>query len=270
MSIGNGSSSSDVESFDSGGFGRQNQNQHTQRQQAQQQHQQTHKFSYNIGSLETFERKMEEAQELMGVESSKFVPVTYVSEMYWQGEILRALPTLAILAGWLYFMRRGAVGGMGGMGGPGGGPGGGIFNVGKATVATLDKNAPKVMFKDVAGCDEAKKEIMEFVDFLKMPEKYEKLGAKIPRGALLVGPPGTGKTLLAKATAGESGVPFLSISGSDFMEMFVGVGPSTVETCSLKLKNKNRRLYSSTKSTRLVDNAGEADLPVVTTNEKTR
>ena len=123
MSIGNGSSSSDVESFDSGGFGRQNQNQHTQRQQAQQQNQQTHKFSFNIGSLETFERKMEEAQELMGVESSKFVPVTYVSEMYWQGEILRALPTLAILAGWLYFMRRGAVGGMGGMGGPGGGPG---------------------------------------------------------------------------------------------------------------------------------------------------
>merc|ERR1719163_1189563 len=228
MSIGNGSSSSDVESFDSGGFGRQNQNQHTQRQQAQQQNQQTHKFSFNIGSLETFERKMEEAQELMGVESSKFVPVTYVSEMYWQGEILRALPTIAILAGWLYFMRRGAVGGMGGMGGPGGGPGGGIFNVGKATVATLDKNAPKVMFKDVAGCDEAKKEIMEFVDFLKMPEKYEKLGAKIPRGALLVGPPGTGKTLLAKATAGESGVPFLSISGSDFMEMFVGVGPSRV------------------------------------------
>ena len=237
MSIRNGSSSSDVESFDSGGFGRQNQNQH-QRQQAQQQNQQTHKFSFNIGSLETFERKMEEAQELMGVESSKFVPVTYVSEMYWQGEILRALPTLAILAGWLYFMRRGAVGGMGGMGGPGGGPGGGIFNVGKATVATLDKNAPKVMFKDVAGCDEAKKEIMEFVDFLKMPEKYEKLGAKIPRGALLVGPPGTGKTLLAKATAGESGVPFLSISGSDFMEMFVGVGPSRVRDLFAKAKEQ--------------------------------
>ena len=237
MSIGNGSSSSDVESFDSGGFGRQNQNQH-QRQQVQQQNQQTHKFSFNIGSLETFERKMEEAQELMGVESSKFVPVTYVSEMYWQGEILRALPTLAILAGWLYFMRRGAVGGMGGMGGPGGGPGGGIFNVGKATVATLDKNAPKVMFKDVAGCDEAKKEIMEFVDFLKMPEKYEKLGAKIPRGALLVGPPGTGKTLLAKATAGESGVPFLSISGSDFMEMFVGVGPSRVRDLFAKAKEQ--------------------------------
>ena len=92
----------------------------------------------------------------------------------------------------------------------------------------MDKNAKKIMFKDVAGCDEAKMEIMEFVDFLKRPKKYEDLGAKIPRGALLVGPPGTGKTLLAKATAGESGVPFLSISGSDFMEMFVGVGPSRV------------------------------------------
>jgi AFG3 family protein len=86
----------------------------------------------------------------------------------------------------------------------------------------------QVFFKDVAGCDEAKQEIMEFVHFLKNPKKYEELGAKIPKGALLCGPPGTGKTLLAKATAGESGVPFLSISGSDFLEMFVGVGPSRV------------------------------------------
>jgi len=231
--LSNTSGGSVADGFDSGGsFGTAGQN------QQQQQNQQTHKFSFNIGSLETFERKMEEAQELMGVESSKFVPVTYVSEMYWQGEILRALPTIAILAGWLYFMRRGAVGGMGGMGGGGGGPGGGIFNVGKATIATLDKNAPKVMFKDVAGCDEAKREIMEFVDFLKSPEKYENLGAKIPRGALLVGPPGTGKTLLAKATAGESGVPFLSISGSDFMEMFVGVGPSRVRDLFAKAKEQ--------------------------------
>ena len=235
--LSNTSGGSVADGFDSGGsFGTAGKNQ--QQQNQQQQNQQTHKFSFNIGSLETFERKMEEAQELMGVESSKFVPVTYVSEMYWQGEILRALPTIAILAGWLYFMRRGAVGGMGGMGGGGGGPGGGIFNVGKATVATLDKNAPKVMFKDVAGCDEAKREIMEFVDFLKSPEKYEKLGAKIPRGALLVGPPGTGKTLLAKATAGESGVPFLSISGSDFMEMFVGVGPSRVRDLFAKAKEQ--------------------------------
>ena len=96
-------------------------------------------------------------------------------------------------------------------------------------MAVLDKNAKnKVTFKDVAGCDEAKAEIMEFVKFLKSPGKYKELGAKIPKGALLVGPPGTGKTLLAKATAGEAGVPFLSISGSDFMEMFVGVGPARV------------------------------------------
>jgi len=237
--LSNTSGGSVADGFDSGGsFGGGTAGQNQQQQNQQQQNQQTHKFSFNIGSLETFERKMEEAQELMGVESSKFVPVTYVSEMYWQGEILRALPTIAILAGWLYFMRRGAVGGMGGMGGGGGGPGGGIFNVGKATIATLDKNAPKVMFKDVAGCDEAKREIMEFVDFLKSPEKYEKLGARIPRGALLVGPPGTGKTLLAKATAGESGVPFLSISGSDFMEMFVGVGPSRVRDLFAKAKEQ--------------------------------
>ncbi|GAB4860126.1 ATP-dependent zinc metalloprotease FTSH 8, mitochondrial [Ancistrocladus abbreviatus] len=116
-----------------------------------------------------------------------------------------------------------------GVGGGGGRGTRGIFNIGKAQIMKVDKNAKnKVYFKDVAGCDEAKQEIMEFVHFLKNPKKYEELGAKIPKGALLVGPPGTGKTLLAKATAGESEVPFLSISGSDFMEMFVGVGPSRV------------------------------------------
>ncbi len=93
----------------------------------------------------------------------------------------------------------------------------------------LDKNAKnKIMFKDVAGCDEAKQEVMEFVSFLKGPTRYKDLGAKIPKGALLVGPPGTGKTLLAKAAAGEANVPFLSISGSDFMEVFVGIGPARV------------------------------------------
>ena len=185
------------------------------------------KYYFNIGSLDSFERKLEEAQEILGVDPHEFVPVTYLNEVAWSTELARLAPTLVLLAGLVLFNRR--MGGMPGMGGPGGGgPGGGIFNVGKATVSTLDKNAKKVMFKDVAGCDEAKAEIMEFVDFLKRPKKYEDLGAKIPRGALLVGPPGTGKTLLAKATAGESGVPFLSISGSDFMEMFVGVGPSRV------------------------------------------
>ena len=188
------------------------------------------KYAFNIGSLDSFERKMEEAQELLGVDPHEFVPVTYLNEVAWTTELARLAPTLLLLAGFVFINRRmGGVGGIGGMGGPGGGAGGGgIFNVGKATVSTLDKNAKKITFKDVAGCDEAKMEIMEFVDFLKNPKKYEDLGAKIPRGALLVGPPGTGKTLLAKATAGESGVPFLSISGSDFMEMFVGVGPSRV------------------------------------------
>ena len=185
------------------------------------------RYYFNIGSLDSFERKMEEAQDSMGIDPHEFVPVTYLNEVAWGTELMRLAPTLLLLAGFVFLNRR--MGGMPGMGGGGGGgPGGGIFNVGKATVSTLDKNAKKIMFKDVAGCDEAKMEIMEFVDFLKRPKKYEDLGAKIPRGALLVGPPGTGKTLHAKATAGESGVPFLSISGSDFMEMFVGVGPSRV------------------------------------------
>ena len=186
------------------------------------------RYYFNIGSLDSFERRMEEAQDAMGVDPHEFVPVTYLNEVAWGTELARLAPTLLLLAGFVFLNRR--MGGMPGMGGPGGGgPGGGIFNVGKASITTLDKNAKhKIMFKDVAGCDEAKAEITEFVDFLKKPKKYEDLGAKIPRGALLVGPPGTGKTLLAKATAGESGVPFLSISGSDFMEMFVGVGPSRV------------------------------------------
>merc|ERR1719478_717123 len=136
----------------------------------------------------------------MGVDPHEFVPVTYLNEVAWGTELARLAPTLLLLAGFVFLNRR-----MGGMPG-GGGPGGGIFNVGKASITTLDKNAKhKIMFKDVAGCDEAKAEITEFVDFLKKPKKYEDLGAKIPRGALLVGPPGTGKTLLAKATAGESG-----------------------------------------------------------------
>merc|ERR1719231_2183305 len=113
--------------------------------------------------------------------------------------------------------------------GRGGGPGGGIFQVGKSKPTIISKEKKTgVTFKDVAGLAEAKVEVMELVDFLKHPAKYKELGAKIPKGALLVGPPGTGKTLLAKATAGEANVPFLSVSGSDFIEMFVGVGPSRV------------------------------------------
>ncbi|XP_022943944.1 ATP-dependent zinc metalloprotease FTSH 3, mitochondrial-like [Cucurbita moschata] len=187
-----------------------------------------YKCFFNIGSIESFEEKLEEAQEALNIDPHDFVPVTYVSEMVWYQELLRFAPTLLIL-GSLFYMGRRMQGGIG-VGGGGGGKGGrGIFNIGKAHITKVDKNAKnKIYFNDVAGCDEAKQEIMEFVHFLKNPRKYEELGAKIPKGALLVGPPGTGKTLLAKATAGESGVPFLSISGSDFLEMFVGVGPSRV------------------------------------------
>ncbi|CAN7128199.1 unnamed protein product [Brassica rapa subsp. narinosa] len=187
-----------------------------------------YKYYFNIGSVESFEEKLEEAQEALGIDPHHFVPVTYTTEMVWFQEFLRFAPTLLLLGTLVYGARR-MQGGIGGLGGTGGKNGRGIFNIGKATITRADKNSKnKIYFKDVAGCDEAKQEIMEFVHFLKNPKKYEDLGAKIPKGALLVGPPGTGKTLLAKATAGESGVPFLSISGSDFMEMFVGVGPSRV------------------------------------------
>ncbi|KAK9168405.1 hypothetical protein Syun_000545 [Stephania yunnanensis] len=188
-----------------------------------------YKYYFNIGSVESFEEKLEEAQEALGIDPHDYVPVTYVSEMVWYQELMRFLPT-ALILGFLLYTGRRMQGGFGLGGGAGRGRGG-IFNIGKAHFTKLDKNAKnKVYFKDVAGCDEAKQEIMEFVHFLKNPKKYEELGAKIPKGALLVGPPGTGKTLLAKATAGESAVPFLSISGSDFMEMFVGVGPSRVRS----------------------------------------
>ncbi|KAH7864490.1 hypothetical protein Vadar_030097 [Vaccinium darrowii] len=138
--------------------------------------------------------------------------------MFWFQNMVTMAETL-LLFGTLWYMGNRMLGGM--------------FKIGKAHITKVDKNAKhKVYFKDVAGCDEAKQEIMEFVHVLKNPKKYEDLGAKIPKGALLVGPPGTGKTLLAKATAGESGVPFLSISGSDFIEMIVGVGPSRVRNLS--------------------------------------
>ncbi|XP_022731435.1 ATP-dependent zinc metalloprotease FTSH 10, mitochondrial-like [Durio zibethinus] len=186
-----------------------------------------YKYFFTIGSVEFFEDKLEEAQKALGIDPHDYVPVTYASAMNWYQELMRFAPTLLLL-GTLIYMGRRMQGGLG-VGGGGGKGVRGIFNIGKAHVTKVDKNSKnKVYFKDVAGCDEAKQEIMEFVHFLKNPKKYEELGAKIPKGALLVGPPGTGKTLLAKATAGESGVPFLSISGSDFMEMFVGVGPSRV------------------------------------------
>jgi AFG3 family protein len=162
----------------------------------------SYKFFFNIGSVDSFERKMEEAQDILGIDPRNYIPVVYTSEMSFQQELMRLAPTLLLIAGGIWFTRR-QMGGMGG--GAGGGMGGskGIFSVGKAAVGTLDKNAKtKIMFKDVAGCDEAKAEVMEFVQFLKSPGKYKELGGKMPKGALLVGPPGTGKTLLAKAVAG--------------------------------------------------------------------
>lgn len=175
---------------------------------------------FNIGSVDTFEEKLDKAQASMGIDPHDYVPVMFSSETRWLEDCMLLLEILMLL-GTLYFIGVGSIlkGGRG------------IFNFGKARVTKLDKNSKNmVYFKDVAGCDEAKQEIMEFVHFLKNPKKYEELGAKIPKGALLVGPPGTGKTLLAKATAGESDVPFLSISGADFVEMFVGIGAARVRS----------------------------------------
>ena len=152
---------------------------------------------------------------------------------FW-GPIINVVVTLVILIGfWVLMMRK-----MGG-GGPGGGGPGGIFNIGKSKATLFDKGAKvNINFGDVAGLDEAKVEVMEIVDFLKNPKKYTALGGKIPKGALLVGPPGTGKTLLAKAMAGEAQVPFFSMSGSDFVEMFVGVGASRVRDLFKQAREK--------------------------------
>ncbi|KAH7102303.1 ATP-dependent metallopeptidase Hfl [Auriculariales sp. MPI-PUGE-AT-0066] len=175
-------------------------------------------FFFSIGSVEAFERKLEEAQNELDIPSHERVPVMYHEEISTLQTLLHFAPTLLIAGILLYSMRR-----------AGGGGGSGIFSIGKSKAKMFNKETDiKVKFNDVAGMDEAKEEIMEFVKFLKDPSKYEKLGAKIPRGAILSGPPGTGKTLLAKATAGEASVPFLSVSGSEFVEMFVGVGPSRV------------------------------------------
>ncbi len=153
------------------------------------------------------------------------------------GEMLMSfLPFILLIGIWLFFMRKMS----GGMGGAGGGPGQ-IFSIGKSKAKLFDKDnhKTKITFKDVAGLEGAKEEVQEIVDFLKKPDKYTKLGGKIPKGALLVGPPGTGKTLLAKAVAGEANVPFFSLSGSDFVEMFVGVGASRVRDLFKQAKQKS-------------------------------
>ena len=183
-------------------------------------------FYFSIGSVEAFERKLDEAQRELGIPPNERIPVAYHDETPLFQTLLQFAPTLLIGGLLLWISRRAAGLGSGGAGG--GGPGG-IFGVGKSRAKMFNHETDvKVKFADVAGMDEAKEEIMEFVKFLKTPQLYERLGAKIPRGAVLSGPPGTGKTLLAKATAGESGVPFLSVSGSEFVEMFVGVGSSRV------------------------------------------
>ncbi len=188
-------------------------------------------YFINIGSVETFETNLEKA--MSGFSEEEMVPLTYETRRNFFGEILTWLfPILLLVVIWIFIFRR-----MGA--GAGGGAAGNIFNVGKSKARIFDKDSRvKIDFKDVAGLEEAKVEVKEIVDFLKNPKKYTDLGGKIPKGALLVGPPGTGKTLLAKAVAGEANVPFFSISGSDFVEMFVGVGASRVRDLFKQAKEK--------------------------------
>ncbi|MBO7083899.1 MAG: ATP-dependent zinc metalloprotease FtsH [Bacteroidales bacterium] len=191
------------------------------------------KYTYRIGSLERFEEKVEEVQRENDIKDPIYI--TNVQRKSWGMDFLIGwLPLIVLVVIWVLIMRN--------MSARGGGFGGGqIFNIGKSKAQLFDKdNVPvNVTFKDVAGLEEAKVEIMEIVDFLKNPTKYTKLGGKIPKGVLLVGPPGTGKTLLAKSVAGEANVPFFSISGSDFVEMFVGVGASRVRDLFNNAKQKS-------------------------------
>jgi AFG3 family protein len=177
-------------------------------------------YFFSIGSVDGFERKLEEAQQELGIPNAERIPVSFAREGIATGFLMAFGPTI-LLVGLLAWMSRRA-------GGMGGGSSG-MFGFGKSKAKMFNHDsAVKVKFSDVAGMDEAKTEIMEFVSFLRTPERFQRLGAKIPRGAILSGPPGPGKTLLAKATAGESQVPFYSVSGSEFVEMFVGVGASRV------------------------------------------
>ncbi len=189
----------------------------------------TAQLAFTIGSVDAFREDLAKAEAQ--TQNAQPVIVKYESRTNtWLNIIGPLLPWVLLIGFWI-FMFRGARNSAGGAGG--------IMNVGKARAQVFDKdNSNKVTFKDVAGLEEAKVEIMEIVDFLKKPQKYRELGGKIPKGALLVGPPGTGKTLLAKAVAGEANVPFLSISGSDFVEMFVGVGASRVRDLFQQAKEK--------------------------------
>ncbi|MEE1102996.1 MAG: ATP-dependent zinc metalloprotease FtsH, partial [Alistipes sp.] len=182
--------------------------------------------------VDILDRDVKQAVADSGLENNP-VSIEYNNEKHgWTDILFNLLPWVFLIGIWFLFIR--------GMSRGAGGAGGGIMNVGKARAQEFDKDDPnkRVTFKDVAGLAEAKTEIMEIVDFLRNSQKYKDLGAKIPKGALLVGPPGTGKTLLAKAVAGEANVPFLSISGSDFVEMFVGVGASRVRDLFEQAKKK--------------------------------
>jgi cell division protease FtsH len=184
-------------------------------------------YSFDIGNDEVFQNKIEKASDEGKIKSFEFKAKSNWSEL-----LISLLPFIIIIGLWVLIMRR--------MSGGAGGGGGQIFNIGKSRAKLFDeKTDVKTTFKDVAGLEGAKEEIQEIVEFLKTPEKYTILGGKIPKGALLVGPPGTGKTLLAKAVAGEAKVPFFSLSGSDFVEMFVGVGASRVRDLFKQAKDKS-------------------------------
>lgn len=186
-------------------------------------------YQFEVGNLELFQRKLEKAENNKVAFNYEFVTL----ENRWMDVLLSFLPIIVIIGVWIFLMRRMS-------GGGGGGAGGQIFNIGKSKAKLFDQNTDvKITFKDVAGLEGAKEEVQEIVDFLKNPTKYTKLGGKIPKGALLVGSPGTGKTLLAKAVAGEAKVPFFSLSGSDFVEMFVGVGASRVRDLFKQAKEKS-------------------------------
>ncbi|MBK9212022.1 MAG: ATP-dependent zinc metalloprotease FtsH [Saprospiraceae bacterium] len=186
-------------------------------------------YKFDIGPGDAFARKIEKLNETL---QGHRIDPEYVDRPNYLLPILNwVLPLLILVGIWMFVMRK--------MGGAAGGPGGQLFNIGKSRATLFDKNSKvNVTFADVAGLDEAKEEVMEIVDFLKNPKKYTNLGGKIPKGVLLVGPPGTGKTLLAKAVAGEAAVPFFSISGSDFIEMFVGVGASRVRDLFKQARDK--------------------------------
>ncbi|MDH3381955.1 MAG: ATP-dependent zinc metalloprotease FtsH, partial [Flavobacteriaceae bacterium] len=187
-------------------------------------------YKFEFGDLQIFQNQL---NEVIKEKQLNLTPL-YITEDNFFGDLLiSVLPFILLIGVWIFIMRRMS-------GGAGGGAGGQIFNIGKSKAKLFDQNTEvKTTFKDVAGLEGAKEEVQEIVDFLKFPEKYTSLGGKIPKGALLVGPPGTGKTLLARAVAGEAKVPFFSLSGSDFVEMFVGVGASRVRDLFKQAKEKS-------------------------------